>query len=90
MSMSYLIADEKDVKTVLESHGVLPAGPMFDEALKVVSLYADRIQELLTKYSDPVSKKKALLAILEEGLMQEGFIPNTHGRKFELPVEKTD
>jgi hypothetical protein len=37
-----------------------------------------------------VSKKKALLAILEEGLMQEGFIPNTHERKFELPVEKTD
>lgn len=81
---------EKDVKTVMEAHGVLPDGPMFDEALNVVALYSDRIQELLSKYSDPVSKKKALLAILEEGLMQEGFIPNTHGRKFELPVEKTD
>jgi hypothetical protein len=84
-----LTPGEEDVKIVMEPHGVLPEGPMFDEALKVVSLYADRIQELLSKYSDPVSKKKALLAILEEGLMQEGFIPNTHERKFELPVEKT-
>jgi hypothetical protein len=79
---------EKDVKTVMEAHGVLPDGPMFDEALKVVALYSDRVQELLSKYSDPVIKKKALLAILEEGLMQEGFIPNTHDRKFELPGEK--
>jgi len=84
-----LTPGEEDVKIVMELHGVLPEGPMFDEALKVVSLYADRIQELLSKYSDPVSKKKALIAILEEGLMQEGFIPNTHERKFELPVEKT-
>jgi hypothetical protein len=84
-----LTPDDKDVKTVMEAHGVLPDGPMFDEALKVVSLYADRIQGLLSKYSDPAIKKKALLAILEEGLMQEGFIPNTHERKFDLPVEKT-
>jgi len=83
-----LIPDDKDVKTVLEAHGVLPEGPMFDDALKVVSLYADRIQELLSKYSDPASKKKALLAILEEGLMQEGFIPNTHERKFEQTIDK--
>ena len=79
---------ENDVKTVMEAHGVLPDGPMFDEAMKVVSLYSDRIQELLSKYADPAIKKKALLAILEEGLMQEGFIPNTHERKFELPGEK--
>jgi hypothetical protein len=85
-----LSPDEKDVKAVMEAHGVLPDGPMFDEALKVVALYSDRIQELLSKFADPASKKKALLAILEEGLMQEGFIPNTHERKFELPVEKTD
>jgi hypothetical protein len=82
-----LTPDDKDVKTVMEAHGVLPDGPMFDEALKVVALYSDRIQDLLAKYSDPVIKKKALLAILEEGLMQEGFIPNAHARKFELPVE---
>jgi hypothetical protein len=85
-----LTPGEEDVKTVMEAHGILPDGPMFDEALKVVALYADRIQELLSKFSEPVIKKKALLAILEEGLMQEGFIPNTHARKFELPVEKTD
>lgn len=85
-----LIPTDKDVMTVVEAHGVLPAGPMFDEAMKVVVLYSDRIQDLLSKFSDPASKKKALLAILEEGLMQEGFIPNTHERKFELPVEKTN
>jgi hypothetical protein len=85
-----LTPGEKDVKTVMEAHGVLPDGPMFDEAMKVVSLYNDRIQELLSKYADPASRKKALLAILEEGLMQEGFIPNTHEWKFELPVETTD
>ncbi len=85
-----LTPSDKDVKTVLEAHGILPEGPMFDEAMKVVSLYSDRIQDLLSKYSDPVSKEKALRAILEEGLMQEGFIPNTHERKFETPMEKTD
>ena len=84
-----LTPGDNDVKTVMEVHGVLPDGPMCDEAMKIVSLYSDRIQVLLSKYSDPVSKKKALLAILEEGLMQEGFIPNTHERKFELPVKKT-
>jgi hypothetical protein len=83
-----LTPGEKDVKTVLEAHGVLPDGPMFDEAMKVVALYAARIQELLSKYADPAGQQIALLAILEEGLMQEGFIPNTHERKFELPVEK--
>ncbi len=83
-----LSPDENDVKAVMEPHGVLPDGPMFDEAMKVVALYSDRIQELLSKYSDPVIKQKALLAIIEEGLMQEGFIPNTHERKFELPGEK--
>jgi hypothetical protein len=87
MSVGDAIVDEKEVKTVLEAHGVLPDGPMFDEVLKVVLLYADRIRELLSKYSDPASKKKALLAILEEGLMQEGFISNTHERKFETPVK---
>jgi hypothetical protein len=85
-----LTPGEEDVKTVLEAHGVLPDGSMFDEVMNVVSLYADRIQDLLSKYADPAGKKKAVLAILEEGLMQEGFIPNTHERKFELPVEKAD
>ncbi len=87
--MSDLIADDKEGKTVLEAHGVLPDGPMFDDVMKVVSLYSERIQELLSKFADPVSKKKALLAILEEGLMQEGFIPNNHERKFDVPEKKT-
>jgi hypothetical protein len=81
-----LIPGEKDVKVVLDAHGVLPEGPMFEEALKVVALYAVRIQELLSK-SESADKHKVLLAILEEGLMQEGFIPNTHERKFEMPAK---
>jgi len=85
-----LTPSDNDVKTVLDAHGLLPEGPLLDEALKVVSLYSDRIQQLLSKFPESADKRKALLAILEEGLMQEGFIPNSHERKFELPVEKTD
>jgi hypothetical protein len=85
-----LIPGDDDVKTVLETHGVLPEGPMLDEALKVVSLYSDRIQQLLSEIPESVDKHKALLAILEEGLMQEGFIPNNHERKFEAPLKKPD
>jgi hypothetical protein len=81
-----LIPTDKDVKTVLEAHNLLPEGPMLEEALKVVSLYADRIQQLLSKIPESVDKHKALLSILEEGLMQEGFIPNSHERKFEMDL----
>jgi hypothetical protein len=84
-----LTPDDKDVKTVLEAHALLPVGPMFEESLKVVSLYSDRIQQLLSGLPESVDKHKALLAILEEGLMQEGFIPNSHERKFEAPIKKT-
>jgi hypothetical protein len=84
-----LTPSDTDVKTVLEAHGLLPEGPMLEEALKVVSLYSDRIQELLDKIPASVDKHKALLAILEEGLMQEGFIPNNHERKFDVPEKKT-
>jgi hypothetical protein len=83
-----LTPSDTDVKTVLEAHGLLPEGPMLDEALKVVSLYSDRIQEVLSKFPESVDLHKALLAILEEGLMQEGFIPNSHERKFEAPAKK--
>jgi hypothetical protein len=79
---------DNDVKTVLEAHGLLPEGPLLDEALNVVSLYSDRIQEVLSGFPESVDKHKALLAILEEGFMQEGFIPNSHERKFEAPVER--
>jgi len=84
-----LIPSEKDVKTVLEAHGILPAGPLLDEAIGVVSLYSDRIQNLLSGFPESADKYKALLAILEEGLMQEGLIPNSHERKFEAPKKKT-
>ena len=84
-----LTPSDKDVKTVLEAHGLLPEGPMLDEVMKTVSLYSDRIQQGLSEFPESVDKHKALLAILEEGLMQEGFIPNNHERKFQVPMKKT-
>jgi len=79
---------DSDVKRVLEAHGLLPEGQSLDEALGVVSLYDDRIRQLLGELPESVSRKKALLAILEEGLMQEGIIPNSHKRIFEMPAKQ--
>jgi len=79
---------DSDVKTVLEAHGLLPEGPLLEEALGIVSLYADRIRQLLGDFPAFADKQKALLAILEEGLMQEGIIPNKHERKFQMPPGK--
>jgi|SRR5208283_5584067 len=74
-----------DVKTVLEAHGIVTEGPLLDEALGLTSLYADLIRQLLGKLPASVDRQKALLAIIEEGLMQDGIIPNGHQRKFVLP-----
>jgi hypothetical protein len=38
---------DSDVKRVLEAHGLLPEGPLLDEALGLTSLYADRIRQVL-------------------------------------------
>jgi len=76
-----------DVKTVLEEHGLLPTGPLLDDALGIASLYSDRIRELLDGLPVSVNRQKAVLAILEEGLMQEGIIPSKRGRKFQMPVK---
>ena len=35
--------NDSDVKRVLEAHGLLPEGPLLDEALGIVILYADLI-----------------------------------------------
>ena len=83
-----LIPTDNDLKTILEAHGLLPEGPMLDEVMRVVALYSGRIQQVLSEFPESVDKHKALLAILEEGLMQEGFIPNNHDRKFEAPKRK--
>jgi hypothetical protein len=80
---------EGDVKTVFEAHSLLPDGPLFDEALEVVSLYADRVRQLLGDFPAPADRHKAILAILEEGFMQEGIIPNRHERRFQMPPQKT-
>jgi len=58
---------DSDVKTVLEAHGLLPEGPLLDEALALGSLYADRIRQLLGELPESASRQKAILAILEEG-----------------------
>jgi hypothetical protein len=79
---------ESAVKTVMEAHGLLPEGPLLDEALGLASLYADRIRQLLRELPDSANIEKAVLAIIEEGLMQEGIIPNGQEKKFEMPTEK--
>jgi hypothetical protein len=76
---------DDDVKTVLEAHDLLPEGPLLEEALGLTSLYADRIRELLAQLPSSTNRQNAVLAILEEGLMQEGIIPNSHERKFKMP-----
>ena len=77
--------NENDVKTVFEAHGLLPEGPLLEEALGLGSLYADRIRQLLGDSPESAGRGKAILAIIEEGLMQEGIIPNSHDRKFPMP-----
>jgi hypothetical protein len=76
--------DDSDVKTVLEAHGLLPEGPLLDEALGLTSLYADKVRQLLEELPDSVDRGKAVLAIIEEGLMEDGIIPNKHEKKFEM------
>jgi hypothetical protein len=76
---------ENDVKTVLEAHDLLPEGPLLDEALGLTSLYADLIRQLLGKLPESVNRQKAILAVIEEGLMQDGIIPNSHQRRFVMP-----
>lgn len=78
---------DDDVKTVLEAHGLLPEGPLLEEALGLGSLYAERIRQLLEEFPS-AERHKALLAIIEEGLMQEGLIPNSDARKFAMPAEQ--
>jgi hypothetical protein len=75
---------ENDVRTVLEAHGLLPEGPLLEEALGLASLYADLIRQLLGELPGSVNREKAVLAIIEEGLMEDGIIPNKHEKKFEM------
>ena len=81
---------DNDVKVVLEAHDLLPEGPLLDEALGLVSLYADRIRQILGALPDSVNREKAVLAIIEEGLMQEGIIPNSHEKKFDMAFVEED
>jgi hypothetical protein len=75
---------ESDVETVMEAHGLLSEGPLLDEALGLTSLYADIIRQVLEELPDSVNRGKAVLAIIEEGLMEDGIIPNKHEKKFEM------
>ena len=76
---------ENDVRTVLEAHQLIPSGPLLEEALGLVSLYEDRLRKRLEELPSSVNTKKALMAFLEEGFMQEGLIPNSHKNIFEMP-----
>ncbi len=75
---------ESDVKTVMEAHGLLPEGPLLDEALNLTSLYADTIRRALKELPDSVKREQAVLAIIEEGLMEDGLIPNKNEKKFQI------
>jgi hypothetical protein len=76
--------DDGDVKKVLEAHSLVPEGPLLDEALGLTSLYADIIRQVLEKLPDSVNREKAVLAIIEEGLMEDGIIPSKHEKKFKM------
>jgi hypothetical protein len=75
---------ESDVKKVMEAHGLVPEGPLLDEALGLTLLYADTIRQVLEKFPDSVDKGKAVLSIIEEGLMEDGIIPSKDEKKFEM------
>jgi hypothetical protein len=75
---------ESDVKTVMNAHDLLPEGPLLDEALALTSFYADTIRQVLDLVPDSVNQGKAVLAIIEEGLMEDGIIPNTQEKKFAM------
>jgi len=81
---------DNDVKVVLEAHDLLPEGPLLDEALGLTSLYADIIRQVFAKLPDSVNRGNAVLAIIEEGLMQEGIIPNSHEKKFDMAFVEED
>jgi hypothetical protein len=76
---------EGDVKAVMEAHDLVPEGPLLDEAVGLTSLYADIIRQVLNKLPDSVNREKAVLSIIEEGLMEDGIIPSNHEKKFEMP-----
>jgi hypothetical protein len=57
---------EIDVKTVLEAHGLLPEGPLLDEALGLASLYADRIRQLLGGLPASANRKPPWLSLKRE------------------------
>ncbi len=77
--------DDSDIKTVLEAHSLVPEGQLLDEALGLTFLYADTIRKVLEELPDSVNRRSAVLAIIEEGLMEDGIIPNSHEKKFEMP-----
>ena len=81
------IPDDNDVKEVLEAHELIPSGPLLEEALGLVSLYEDRLRKRLEELPSSVNRKKAIMAFLEEGFMQEGLIPNNHKNIFEMPAQ---
>ena len=76
--------NENDVKRVMEAHDLVPEGQLLDGALELTSLYADTIRQVLEKFPDSVDRGKAVLSIIEEGLMEDGIIPSKDEKKFEL------
>ena len=57
--------NDTHVRKVLEAHGLLPEGPLLDEALGLGYLYADLIRQFLGELPPSVNRQKAILAIIE-------------------------
>ena len=75
---------ENDVRTVFEAHGLLPNSELWDEALRLTSFYSHITRQVLAELPDSINRGQAVLAIIEEGLMEDGIIPNNHEKKFEM------
>ena len=77
--------NDSDIIRIFEAHGLIPEGPMFDEALGLASMYSDLILGRLNEVPESVNRKQALLVLLEEGLKQKGIIPNSQEKQFKMP-----
>jgi hypothetical protein len=83
MDSNWKLSDS-NTRRVVEAHGLLPDDRMLDEIYGLISLYADLLQKHIVELPTAVNRQKALLAIFEEGLVQEGIIPNNHKNQFEM------
>lgn len=64
-----------DVIKIFEAHSLIPSDPLFDDALGLVSLYADRIGNALRSSLRQSTVKKLLLLCLKRDSCRKGLFP---------------